>query len=97
MNLQIINLTDSNKLKDLGKNLSIPSVFYYKSKKENKSVSDLVNNFTCNKDTCCIDLNVYKNLLDNIKANKTEMKQYNKKLTRRKSKKYKSMRKSKKL
>lgn len=97
MNLPIINLLDNSKLKHLGKNLSMPAVFYYMPIRDNKSVSDLIHNFNCDKDSCCIDKNVYNNLLDNIKAKNSDIKQHNKNATRRKSKKYISIKKTKKL
>ena len=92
MNIQIINLTESNKLKDKFKNLSIPSSLYYNNNTNTINTTTLntvLNNFKCIQDECCIDEKLYNNLIYNLKPNKCENIKVNKKLTRRKSKKYK--------
>lgn len=111
MNIQIYNLSNDNKIKDIGKNLSIPSVLYYSSNGNNnngnntncinntiskKSLENIVHKFTCDSKTCCIDKDLYQKLVDNIQPSKKENIKYNRKLSRRRSKKYKSVQKSRK-
>ena len=112
MNIQIYNLSSANKIKDIGKNLSIPSVLYYSSSSNNgnndnngnnsnnttskKSLENIVHKFTCDSKTCCIDKDLYQKLVDNIQPSKKENRKYNRKLSRRRSKKYRSVQKSKK-
>ena len=109
MNIQIYNLSSANKIKDIGKNLSIPSVLYYTSACNNsnhtsntnngtskKGLENIVHKFTCDSKTCCIDKDLYQKLVDNIQPSKKENRKYNKKLSRRRSKKYKSVQKSRK-
>ncbi len=95
MNIQIINLCNDSKLKDLSKNLSLPSAFYYKNR-ENNRLENILDNFTCKDNKCSIDKGVYEILLKNIKPSDNETKTHSKKLTRKKSKKYKNMQKSRK-
>lgn len=97
MNIQIINFTESNKLKDKLKdklkNLSIPSSLYYNNnttKINTTTLNTVLNNFKCIDNECCIDEKLYNNLIYNLKPNKCESKKYNKNLTRRKSKKIKT-------
>ena len=91
MNINIFNLIESSKLKNIDKNLSVPSALYYKGQNQNsKNLNNIVTNFTCNKNECCIDRYLYTTLLNNIKPNKEE----NKKMTRRRNKKNRSTRKS---
>ena len=106
MNIQIYNLSSANKIKDIGKNLSIPSVLYYSSSCNNgnndnnttsrKGLENIVHKFTCDSKTCCIDKDLYQKLVDNIQPSKKENRKYNRKLSRRRSKKYRSVQKSRK-
>lgn len=109
MNIQIYNLASVNKIKDVGKNLSIPSVLYYSSSPNNgnntncvnnttskKTLENIINKFTCDNKTCCIDKDLYQKLIDNVQPSKKENRKYNRKLSRRRSKKYRSVQKSKK-
>ena len=94
MNIQIFNLSNSDKLKNIDKNLSIPSVLYYQSSDTNKHLNDIITNFRCNKNNCCIDKNIYNSLIENVKPNKKEHNNYNKQMTKRRNKKYNSTRKT---
>lgn len=103
MNIQIYNLSSANKIKDIGKNLSIPSVLYYTSACNNtnngtskKGLENIINKFTCDNKSCCIDKDLYQKLVDNIQPSKKENRKYNRKLSRRRSKKYRSVQKTKK-
>tara|TARA_B100001094_G_C17806692_1_gene611786 strand:- start:329 stop:616 length:288 start_codon:yes stop_codon:yes gene_type:complete len=91
MNIEIIKLLD-NRLPDniiniKNKKLAIPSVLYYENYRENKNLLDIINNFECSKTCDCIELDLYKNLIDNIKIKKHLTKKYNKKLKKQSSKK----------
>lgn len=94
MNIQVFNLIDKNKLKNLDKNLSIPSILHYQTTNTNNKLNNILSNFTCNKHNCCIDKNLYNTLVDNIKPDKEDNKKYYKQNTKRRNKKYKSTRKT---
>ena len=94
MNIQIINFTESNKLKDLDKNLSIPLPLFYKQDKNKNGSENNITNFTCDKKNCCIDKTLYNNLINNIKLNKFEKNKFSRKMTKRTNKNYKSTRKT---
>ena len=106
MNIQIYNLSNANKIKDIGKNLSIPSVLYYTSSCNNtsntnngtskKGLENIINKFTCDNKSCCIDKDLYQKLVDNIQPSKKENRKYNRKLSKRRNIKYKNMQKSRK-
>ena len=112
MNIQIYNLSNANKIKDIGKNLSIPSVLYYSSTCNNgnngnngntgnnttskKGLENIVHKFTCDSKTCCIDKDLYQKLVDNIQPSKKENRKYNRKLSKRRNIKYKNLQKSRK-
>lgn len=86
MNIQIINISKTDKFADKLKHLSIPSSLYYNI--DNSVIDNLLNEFICNKHECCIDVNTYKNLINNLKPNNKDLKIYNvKKLTRNNTKK----------
>ena len=73
MNIQIYNLLnkDFDKIKQIGNKLSVPSFLHYKKDNDynilDNSLENIVHKFTCNKNSCCIDLKTYNNLLDNVK------------------------------
>lgn len=94
MNIQIFNLVDSSKLKNIDKNLSIPSPLYYENGKNSKNLNTIVTNFSCNKNDNCIDKNIFSCLVDNIKPTKQENKNYSKQITRRRNRKQNSTRKT---
>lgn len=95
MNIQIINLSNDSKLKELSKNLCLPSAFYYKNKEKNL-LENILDNFTCKNNKCSIDKGVYEILLKNIKPSDNDTKNHNKKLSRKRSRKYKNVQKSRK-
>ena len=70
MNIQLTNLTtnaslsNTNIMKDIIQNLSIPSVLYYTPDEPIQKYIPLINNKTGN---CYIDSHIYKNLLNNAR------------------------------
>ena len=91
MNIEISNLLDNKLLDNIinqkNKKLAIPSVLYYENNTENNNLLNIINNFTCDKSNTCIKVDIYKNLIDNIKIAKRFTKRHNKKLKKQYSKK----------
>ena len=86
MNIQIINISKTDKFPDKLKHLSIPSSLYYYQ--DNRNMTNLLDKLICKKNDCCIDAYAYKNLINNLKPNNKDLKIYNvKKLTRNNTKK----------
>ena len=92
MNIQIINIAKSDKFQDKLKHLSIPSPLYYNM----DNIGNLLNKLSCNKNACCIDATIYKNIIDNLKPNKEDIKIYNRKKSRRNNAKKLNSKKSRK-
>lgn len=89
MNVQVINVFNDNVLKKLGKNLSIPSALHYEKSLDKKNMLHILNNFNCDKSSCCIDSTLYKNLINNVKPTKRASRKIYRKISNRKSKKLK--------
>ena len=90
INIQISNLADNKKMKDIG-NLSIPSALYYRKDNNNcdntldtvNSLNNIVNDFSCRKHECCVDKDIYYLMVDNIRITKPHTVKYNKRKSRR--------------
>lgn len=97
MNRRIKDLVDNNLIKQLG-NLSIPSALFYTDVNSKKSDtlgemldttgSIFTNSSSCKKHDCCIDSDIYKQLVDRVKpSRKDTIKHARRRSQRRKSKK----------
>lgn len=97
MNRRIKDLVDNNLIKRLG-NLSIPSALFYTdvNTKKNDTLGEMLdttgsiftNSSFCKKHECCLDSDIYKQLVDNIKpTRKDTIKHARRRSQRRKSKK----------
>ena len=97
MNIRIKDLVDNNLIKRLG-NLSIPSALFYTDVNRNDSNtlgemlettgSFMSNGSSCKKHECCIDSDIYKQLVDRVKpSRKDTIKHVRRRSQRRKSKK----------
>ena len=98
MNIQIINIAKSDKFQDKLKHLSIPSPLYYNMGNIGNmdNIGNLLNKLSCNKNECCIDATIYKNIINNLKPNKEDIKIYNRKKSRRNNAKKLNSKKSRK-
>ena len=97
MNRRIKDLVDNNLIKRLG-NLSIPSALFYTdvNTKKSNTLGEMLettgtiisNSSSCKKHDCCIDSDIYKQLVDRVKpSRKDTIKHARRRSQRRKSKK----------